>query len=247
MDTLLFWASSQKWLVRTTFTVLILAMVFTFTHVIDYTLALSGQSAKTLNVRGGIFLMAFMFTVIIACVFSRGHNYRGPAIALLAVFLFETLFIFVAISIFDGADLAKMIVFPFAYGLGYFAYQLRDVIPLYVCGIFNKGAIKGRSSRALNSTLEYSITAPLIGKGLRWLALLYSAYTLVSIAYVSYRGLKVTTPASIRESILVNSDFDFVYYGSYFMDAITLYIIVILIGGISKSIRDDKARNATMV
>lgn len=247
MDTLLLFASSQKWFVRAFFTLLILLLVYLFSLTIDYVVSLSGESIDSMNIRGGIFLLLFLFTVVISCVFSKGHHYRSPAIALLVIFLLQTGGIFGLTSIFHDSDFAKMLVFPIVYIIGYFAYQCRELINFYICGILYKGRCTGRSNRALVSAMGYSITAPLIGTGLRYLAILYSVYSVIALSYVYYRAVEITTRSAIKEAIEMHHDFDFVSVGSYFMDAITLYFIIILIGGLSRSIREDKIRNAILI
>tara|TARA_R110001583_G_scaffold162327_6_gene314508 strand:+ start:1322 stop:2065 length:744 start_codon:yes stop_codon:yes gene_type:complete len=242
MDTLLLFASSQKWIVRAFFTLLIVSIVYLSSVVIDHAVALSGQSIKTMNIRGGIFLMLFLITVIISSVFSRGHHYRSPAIALFIVFLMQTGVIFILTSVFKDSELAKIVIFPIVYAAGYFAYQWRDVITMYVCGIWKKGQDGGRANLALIHTMKPSITAPLIAKGLRGMAILYTLYSIVSICYVYYRKIDFMSKTSIKEAIELYHDLDFVAIGSYCMDVITLYFVVILIGGISRSIREDKAR-----
>lgn len=246
MDTLLLFASSQKWFLRALFTSIILILVYLLSLTIDYVLALSGSSVDKIKIRGGIFLVFFVITVVVSSVFSKGHHYRSPAIALLVVFMFQTLVIFSLISLSGGSDMAKMIIFPIVYTVSYFVYEYRDLLNLYVSGILNRGKYVGRSNRTLSSAMQYSITAPLIGKGLKFLALLYTAYSIIYLSYVYYRDIEFASKTTVSKAIILNGDFDFVSAGLYFMDAITLYFIVILIGGISRSIREDKVRNAIL-
>ena len=69
---------------------------------------------------------------------------------------------------------------------------------------------------------------------------LYTLYSLADIAYILYRDLDPHKSQVVSLALMRYNDLDYEVIGRYFMDGITLYLAVILLAGISKSIRENK-------
>jgi len=243
MEAMLLLASSNKWFVRASFAVFILVVVAVFGGLVEYILAVNGESVNTINVRGGIFLIGFILTLIAAAVFSRGSNYKIPAIALLLIFLVQTAAIFLVMALFHGSQFAQTTAFPFIYIGGYILFRYKDSIIYVVCTGLNAIKFIPNLSLEFARATKMSITSVLILKGLRWMAAIYVFYSLMDVFYIYFRDVDYHVVNAISKAIKEHNDFNYANTGRYLLDAVVLYFILILLAGISKSNREYKISN----
>jgi len=241
MDNLLLLASSQKWIVRTAFTLTILFVVVLFTVAIEYILIANNQTMDSINIRGGVILMAFIITLIASVIFSRGARYKNPAICLMLIFILQTFIIFFIVSFYEGSKIAKLLAFPFVYVLGYYLFAFRSVIAYQICSFIPIKWLSRLYAGEITSTIKPVITATLIKKGLRYMAILYVIYSCTDSFYIYALGMDIASSESVETSLIANGVFNYAIIGRYLLDAIMLYLIIILLAGISKSIREDKS------
>jgi hypothetical protein len=236
METLLLLASSQKKYVQIGFTAFVLALVFISSVAIDLILAANNQTMNSIHVRGGIFLALFLFTVVVASIFSRGSHYKNPAISLLLIFIVQTFVIFLVLSTFNGSAIAQTLIFPFVYILGYYIFLHRDILAFIICSKLGKTGWRRYFSDNLAESTKKSITSILVLKGLRYMAILYTAYAMVDALDIYLKGIESSFSTSV--GYYLGEYYSII--GRYLMDAIMLYIILILWAGVSKSIRENK-------
>lgn len=240
MDSLLLFASSQRRSIRLCFALAIVALVAVFGFAIEAILLLNNSDMDTVGVRGGFFLLLFIVSLLSAIIFSKGTEYKAPAAFLLFVFMLETAIVFYVMSFFHGSQLAKSISFPLIYILGYFVFVYRDILTVNMFSLLRKVRLsKGYAGSSLLTTSK-SVTSILIAKGLRYMAGLYTLYSLADIVYILYRDLDPHQSQVVSIALMRYNDLDYEVIGRYFMDGITLYLAVILLAGISKSIRENK-------
>lgn len=232
MESILLIASSKRWFTKACFATLILTLVYFVGMSIEYILEVNSQTMDSIHVRGSFFLVLFLFTLVIASVFSRGSHYKNPAISLLLIFIVQTLIIFLVMSLFSSAQLVKTITFPLVYSLGYFLFLYRDVVTYKMYSLLGRTGWARLTADSLVRSTQKTINSVLILNGLKYMAMLYVFYSAIDVFYM----------ISAKDSVLVTC-LDFLNHavlGRYFMDAITLYFIIILLAGLSKSIRESK-------